>query len=110
MYQEQRSTFIDQLESQLKPHGFWVTERLEFWLFNIRMLFVPGAYTETVSTCSEYIDDILKDETNLSSALAARVQDFAAMAKRVGGSAATPEQAAEAVTCLMHVVFCRNGC
>lgn len=124
MYNELRHNFAFELEHRLKPERFWVTDFLAQRIMDVEITFASGdpANTETVKRCAEYSSDILRIDAGNNENLAVsielspiteelknRIRALVATAGELtGGQQASEEQAYEAVSCFMHLVFTRR--
>ncbi|TDM09681.1 MAG: hypothetical protein C4K60_10760 [Ideonella sp. MAG2] len=124
MYDELRHRFALELEHRLKPERFWVTDFLAQRIMDVEMTFASGdpADTETVKRCAEYSSEILQigvgnnenlaasiERSPITEELKGRIRALVATADELTGEQqASEEQAYEAVSCFMHVVFTRR--
>jgi len=119
---DERFDFSFQLQEQLKPKDFWVTDFLAQRLMDVELTFCSGelANEATVLRCAEYCEELLRLDSpgvydvqeclrssSISAVAKAEVASLFRLSKAPEVKSASTEQACSAFSAFLHLVFTR---
>lgn len=120
---DERFDFFFELQKQLKPKNFWVTDFLSQRLMDVELTFCCGesANEATVRRCAEYCEELLRlgspgvqdvqeclRRSTMSTAAKPEVDALLKMLTSSEFRFSTTAQACSAVSGFLHLVFTRD--
>ncbi|QDL52787.1 hypothetical protein [Rhodoferax aquaticus] len=123
MTDDERFAFCHQLQEQLKPKNFWVTDFLAVRLMEVEFAFCNGesANSETILLCAKFCEELLylkapdaktlsecMDKSTISAAAKSEVDTLLTLSQSTALGMATTAQACAALSGFFHLVFTRR--